>query len=1392
MAKQCVMVPSVRIINDEGESVIIKSRLWNSIKSGLKELGISSPLELHNATKNIWKKCRKLQSDLGLNGREITLSQASRAVNILDYVSHLRGIDKADILDEITKSQLSKTLSKFGTDRFDYTSAQQAATDFNNEYNDMLPGAIAVVEDVVESNETKYKVVIKDAHYLTPASFLSTDKISDEVASGRARLKAAQALINKIKNACQRFGINIERSLDDKLSNWSLCKESTGNIVAVIQVVNDLSDIDLADVLSEEFSHALIAGLSETGVVRNLLDTLINNDRLVSSILSIDDSYDLYSKKYGNNKEALALEAGGKLLKWQLLNDAGLITNLGLSESMKSVNELLLDKYPDKRDVLMLTKQFEEGLAEAVYSAQSSLRGDLLLSDNDGLLRLATSVLEMSDKELAQAKINFEKGQKSFWQRYVEAAGSDGFKLYDLAQSRNEADHIITRLNDIEMARAHNLRNVEFNDNKKIHLSDDTVRKLTYNKRLTDSIGRYIDLGINELNSIIETLNNVFSPDAFYTIEEKAAYILRSRIICQAYNSSIAAIEDELSGIKSIDNAATREMWEACEVSLRENLTALRRIVNEVESMVKETSIDILAMRIQPYLDAMTTNPFSMSSPERLSARDILRSADKDISFTERWLDSVSQTDDVLCRVIDQMAKEVYDVAKKTTLRDKDQITSIASRLGINANNAKWLYETDSDGVPTGWILSPYRYGAYYAALAKFKHELEADGKKFPSQEYNDAISKWHSVNSIYDDNGELVPNDKWANELYDEYLKDPIKKEFYDFFLSKKRELEAKLPESLRSQYRAIQILRSPMEISDSQISKSGFVGAFTQAAKTTITSALTTKIGDTNYQNSTDCGIQKLSTLFIERIADEDLSRLSLNPVSSLISYACMANNYEAMSKHVSTFEVMRMQAHERSVSGKENGGLTAERIDDFLNTVIYNQHHGKDHTLTIGGLTLSSQKIASSLCSLTFVDKLAGNILSAINNFTIGNVTETLESIGSRYYNHKDLSWAQKELWSQLGNFAFSSLEDSTNNKLRLWLNKFDISQEATYNNLNNLSGQSRLKKAAKNLGGIFYTSGEVMLKMQTALAIANHIHVWDSKSNKEITLYDAFEVVPFSAIDEDAQCDRLVHHDGIYVMQYDSKTKSWEKTNRKLDETYLNQYATHVSSLNRKMHGIYNDFDQPALNKYALGRLALLFHRYIKSGINYRFGKSKYDFNEQRWDEGYMRTAGKFLLNCIIDLSHGKVDIMSNWSVMTDQQRANCRLAVTEYATFASLLGILAVIMGAGWGDDKTSYLKRLSAAIISNSVNSMSLFVPSHKTPSAVKDSVVNFAVISTIEDTIGLLGCLLPSSYSQEIAYGKYAGHSKAYGYFMDSPLGSFVYSSERIFNPEQTIYRGK
>ena len=321
----------------------------------------------------------------------------------MEFVCTERGISAEDYLKEIEENYLSKLFDKYKKEYAQRLSkgeslsnlslgiAEDIAEMYNQEYSNIVPGVIATVERNVESDKTTYAVKLKDAHHAyTRCGVFRFDK-RHRGYKRSAKIAASKALKEKIEVACKAFGIDIQQVVTNENSNWSLVKDKIGKIVSVIQYVNGIPSINIVETLTEGFAHALIAGMSNTKVVSDLLDLLYYKPKSVQTILNImshsdEDDYDVYSAIYSGNYEhyyQLILEAAGKLFKARILQEYDLLYKLDFCDlfdvqlKLAPIYNLLIDIYKDKNNVNALEQAYENGL-EAAKKRSSKKSKDII------------------------------------------------------------------------------------------------------------------------------------------------------------------------------------------------------------------------------------------------------------------------------------------------------------------------------------------------------------------------------------------------------------------------------------------------------------------------------------------------------------------------------------------------------------------------------------------------------------------------------------------------------------------------------------------------------------------------------------------------------------------------------------------------------------------------------------------------------------------------------------------------------------------------------------------------------------------------------------------------------------------------------------------------------
>jgi len=150
-----------------------------------------------------------------------------------------------------------------------------------------------------------------------------------------------------------------------------------------------------------------------------------------------------------------------------------------------------------------------------------------------------------------------------------------------------------------------------------------------------------------------------------------------------------------------------------------------------------------------------------------------------------------------------------------------------------------------------------------------------------------------------------------------------------------------------------------------------------------------------------------------------------------------------------------------------------------------------------------------------------------------------------------------------------------------------------------------------------------AGEHWMQNRTSLALANNYKM-KSPEGKLVNLWDAMEVIHLDNSNKDLGAR-------LQLKQGYTKEDGSEFTKEDVEK-----FTRRSAALNQRMYGIYNKIDRSAVQRLALGRMAVMFRKYMIPSLNRRFAKAAYNQDLQAWTEGYYNTTGKFLVTLAKDL------------------------------------------------------------------------------------------------------------------------------------------------------------
>lgn len=463
-----------------------------------------------------------------------------------------------------------------------------------------------------------------------------------------------------------------------------------------------------------------------------------------------------------------------------------------------------------------------------------------------------------------------------------------------------------------------------------------------------------------------------------------------------------------------------------------------------------------------------------------------------------------------------------------------------------------------------------------------------------------------------------------------------------------------------------------------------------------------------------------REVPSIFTTMVND---SELSVDLLRSTLMYSQAANRYNAMSQvqpYVELltdmvegnpdFNVSARQVVDTNAAGvgklnpitkkyrAKRGDHVNRALMEFLDKVVYNEQEIQQ----IIGNNISVNKVVGVVTGYTALTNLAINISTGINNETFGQFQVAVEAAFGDNYNKSDWAWAQAEYMrnvpeligdftagypkSKLGRLAF--IYDAMQGE-----HKDEYGKEITKGGFSKVFSRSSLFFLQK--------SGEHHIQVATMMMMMKNTKVQD-KSGKTYSLWDAYdkngELLP-----------------GI----------QWTK-----DDQFALMQRLH--RLNKSLHGIYNKFDSPTLQRKWYGKLILLFRKYVYTGFERRYAKKYIDIEAGQLYEGYMRT---FFGKVYEELRELKFKALFGQNLTKEERTAMYR-SYTDVLTGISLYILFGALRAAAGDDDEeNSWLmnqtmlqsRRLAGDIMfySNPIELMKLT----RTPSAAYgtiDNAINF------------------------------------------------------------------
>ena len=1346
MAKNCAIIPQVK--NNKGQ--IVDSRLFKDLFAYTGN-NRAETVRLYLITKND-KFIRDWNPKLTLDeNNEPTISSLLKKTNFSNIIPESKILEKLNRdIGYYQKGTNNPTLWINNDENYQNLLKKAIAFNQNSEFKDDY---VAKIIKTHNNESTKVFIGVKVEKRNRLNSIEANKMIYNANLNNRLRdiLTAKGITVGALTNLEKRMGVN-------GVTDFDVAKNAATGIIEMIRLADGIKG---EKALPEEFAHFAIEAMGESSLINRLINNLSSNN-LINEILG--DEYDTYNTLYKGNTAKLAKEAAGKLLAKHLLKFETIE-----QKSYKNILERVINAIKSFFRTINANQ-----IQKAIYEADKDFGGlarDILngrMDDEINIDNINTSGLFYQTNERVQR-------DKKLLQSIID----NELKRLKIYEKRNP--------------------NSQFSANQRL-LIDRLELELADNNEI-EGIYAFLDSALGELqkvNNRLEVLRNTPATN----INEKASVLRDVRNYLYSYNNIIKDIREAL-----VDEERYADNRYGQRVRIVLDNTSV--LIGDLFVKYNNVSMPLFVDFIRPFVGESIVIPFGKFKGKVIKAEDLVKMADEDISFFDRWLDSMANSSDYMLKVIDQAVKKSKEQARLRTIDVMKELQAATVKLEqAGIKTTEWMFERDSKGNLSGNYISEINQALFKEKVREMFKSLNEKYGRNPIGENAEKYKKERQV--WFDANMEVINGKKqpkmsiYGNKEYQRL--NTAQKEYYDTIMNIKAKLDSYLPERYTTLTNAVKIRKDLLErVKSSDGIKSGTKQIWESIKDEFIRRTDDIDFGDRATVKDFEGNIVQTLPIYYTKLKEgESANDLSTDIVSTMTAYAAMANDFDEMNKVIDVLELGRDLLRERQITQTQGGkplvekfkavgrkvesNLTKEgeatrfiqRLNDFFEMQIYGRYMADEGTF--GKTNIDKGKVANFVNRVTSMNNLALNILSGISNIATGKVMMRIESFAGEFFNEKNTIVADRVYGQALPAYLAEIGNRVKTSKLALWDELFNVMQEYEQDvkevNFDRKTWFSRMFGTST----LFFmnNAGEHWMQNRTSLALAD-AYKMKSPEGKIVSLWDAMEVVPL-----DANNKKI----GAKLQLKQGYTKA---DGSAFTQDDIIKFSRKNAAVNQRMHGIYNKADRNAVQRLAIGRMAIMFRKWIKPSLNRRFKSTTYNYDLQAWTEGYYNTTGRFMLQLARDLRETQFNIAARWNELTPTEKANIRRAITEVSHFLATAMVIGLIE---WSDDEDRpWLIRMVEYQARRLYTELGALIPGKSMITEGLRIIKSPAAgVNTIENTLDLLGLMNPMNYEvfageeAVLQSGRYKGESRAYKLFFESPIIPMNKTIYRGLHPEEGI----
>ena len=560
--------------------------------------------------------------------------------------------------------------------------------------------------------------------------------------------------------------------------------------------------------LPEEFSHLMIEGLKTHPLVTRLLATI--DDSIARQVLG--EQYEQYAREYKNDFSKIAKEVAGRMLADKIINGGTMTPTKvrgNLLQRAWNFAKGLFSKTKEsdvknaREEADRLVNQIYEGVKDRTivkfFDKKNLINGDKLYNlrvEFNNLRDMAFQAQKITAKkinimQIREGRSRLSKEDKEVLQK-LEQQYQDEKYLESIEFFLNDALKVMTELNRdfTELRRKEDLRETA---------DLDVLREAAKLLRRIEEFS----LGYGDIISAYTRVNR---------------------------ESTLDRINNNSEGQKLPGRIARK---------LADIAFQTHQLIEDMKEDHAKISKDVVYAYMRTIFGEDKIVGLSSDSEEHqaMILSEILDHASRDINWIDRLFSSMADMDDPLLTLIKT------GVEKKKEERDREFI-KIATILQTAEKELKeagytsdFILERNSQGIPTGFIISQYDFKTYNEEFRKMVDALRAQGKK--GSALTEAIKAWKYGPVEVVVNGRVETHSRLIPLFYDENNKDkeqgkymevpnPLifsnnankinslpkaQREYYELMIELKKQAMLMVPTKGYSLYKAIYISKTGMD---------------------------------------------------------------------------------------------------------------------------------------------------------------------------------------------------------------------------------------------------------------------------------------------------------------------------------------------------------------------------------------------------------------------------------------------------------------------------------------------------------------------------------------------------------------------------------------------------